>query len=83
MWYEAGTRKSNFAGHPMPFWVDAPISDEDFDLDPDLLIPGGEGFERRVTALLNNCSESFETWTKQRGKEKDRDSAAEYLQGAC
>ena len=80
MWYEAGTRKSN-SGHSMPFWIDSPISDVDLDVDPGLLIVGGEGFERRVTALLNNCSESYDSWAKQLGKEKDRESATEYLQG--
>ena len=80
MWYESGSRKTNGSGRNMPFWVETPIGDLDLDLDKGLFTPGEEGFERRVTALLNHCTDGYETWLKQAGKERGRESATEYLQ---
>lgn len=80
MWYESGTRKANGSGKSTPFMVEIPVSELDLDVDQGMFTPGEPGFERRVTALLNHCTEGYETWIKQLGKEKGRESATEYLQ---
>ena len=74
-WYKSGTRKSGPDGSARSMFQMIP--DQDI---PDLFTPGGKGFETRVTALLNHCGPSYQSWCKFHGyNTQDRDVAAMFL----